>query len=66
MRNELLSENERISLKETIAAYRQRLYDISWLMASLSEPIARQANKEESCTGRFYSVPSLALTLRAS
>jgi hypothetical protein len=32
-----------ISLKETIALYRQRLYDISWLMASLSEPIARQA-----------------------
>ena len=66
MRNELLSENERISLKETIGVYRQRLYDISWLVASLSESIARQANKEESCTGRFYSLPSLALTLRAS
>jgi REP element-mobilizing transposase RayT len=66
MRNELLSENEWISLKETIAIYRQRLYDISWLMASLSEPIARQANKEDGCTGRFYSLPSLALTLRAS
>ncbi len=66
MRNELLSENEWISLKETIAVYRQRLYDISWLMASLSEPIARQANKEDGCTGRFYSLPSLALTLRAS
>jgi hypothetical protein len=66
MRNELLSESEWISLKETIAIYRQRLYDISWLMASLSEPIARQANKEDGCTGRFYSLPSLALTLRAS
>jgi REP element-mobilizing transposase RayT len=54
MRNELLSENEWISLKETIAVYRQRLYDISWLMASLSEPIARQANKEDGCTGRFW------------
>jgi REP element-mobilizing transposase RayT len=54
MRNELLSENERISLKETIAIYRQRLYNISWLMASLSEPIARQANKEDGCTGRFW------------
>jgi hypothetical protein len=60
MRNELLSENEWISLKETIAIYRQRLYDISWFMASLSEPIARQANKEDGCTGRFYSLPSLA------
>ncbi|AGH44386.1 hypothetical protein C427_2277 [Paraglaciecola psychrophila 170] len=66
MRNELLSESEWISLKETITIYRQRLYDISWLMASLSEPIARQANKEDGCTGRFYSLPSLALTLRAS
>jgi hypothetical protein len=63
MRNELLSESEWISLKETIGVYRQRLYDISWLMASLSEPIARQANKEDGCTGRFYSLPSLALTL---
>jgi hypothetical protein len=66
MRNELLSESEWISLKETIGVYRQRLCDISWLMASLSEPIARQANKEDGCTGRFYSLPSLALTLRAS
>jgi hypothetical protein len=31
MRNELLSDNEWISLKETIVIYRQRLYDISWL-----------------------------------
>jgi REP element-mobilizing transposase RayT len=54
MRNELLSESEWISLKETIVIYRQRLYDISWLMASLSEPIARQANKEDGCTGRFW------------
>jgi hypothetical protein len=68
MRNELLSEieSEWISLKETIAVYRQRLYDISWLIASLSEPIAKQANKEDGCTGRFYSLPSLALTHRAS
>jgi hypothetical protein len=28
-------------------------------MASLSEPIARQANKEDGCTSRFYSLPSL-------
>jgi REP element-mobilizing transposase RayT len=54
MRNELLNESEWISLTETIAVYRQRLYDISWFMASLSEPIARQANKEDGCTGRFW------------
>jgi hypothetical protein len=65
-RGDTLSKGELISLEETVTIYRQRLYDISWLMASLSEPIARQANKEDACTGRFYSLPSLALTLRAS
>jgi hypothetical protein len=35
-------------------------------MRFLSEPIARQANKEDKRTGRFYSPPSMALTLRAS
>ena len=61
-----LSNGELISLEETVTIYRQRLYDISWLMRNLNEYIAREANKEDKCTGRFYSPPSLALTLRAS
>ncbi|TMP19174.1 Mobile element protein, partial [Pseudoalteromonas ruthenica] len=32
----------------------------------LNEDIARRANKEDNCTGRFYSLPSMALTLRAA
>jgi len=56
----------KISLEETVTIYRQRLYDISWLMCNLNEHIARVANKEDGCTGRFYLLPSLALTLRAS
>jgi hypothetical protein len=61
-----LSNGELISLEETVTIYRQRLYDISWLMRNLNEYIAREANKEDKCTGRFYSPPSSALTLWAS
>jgi hypothetical protein len=34
-------------------------------MRILNEYIAREANKEDKCTGRFYSPASLALTLGA-
>jgi REP element-mobilizing transposase RayT len=49
-----LSKGECISLDETVTIYRQRLYDISWLMRNLNEYIAREANKEDGCTGRFW------------
>jgi len=42
------------TLNDTIAEYRSRLMNISWFMRSLNEPIARQANKEDNCTGRFW------------
>jgi REP element-mobilizing transposase RayT len=53
-RGDKLSKGEWFSLEETVTVYRQRLYDISWLMRNLNEHIAREANKEDNCTGRFW------------
>jgi REP element-mobilizing transposase RayT len=39
---------------ERIATLRARLGSISWFMKSLSEPIARRANREDGCKGRFW------------
>jgi hypothetical protein len=65
-RGDALSKSELISLEETVTIYRQRLYDISCLMRNHNEHIARVAKKEDGYTGRFYSLPFMALTLWAS
>ena len=41
-------------VSEHIKQYRARLMDISWFMRSLNEYIARRANKEDNCKGRFW------------
>jgi hypothetical protein len=53
-RGDALSKGVLVTLEETVTIYRQRLYDISWLMRNLNEYIAREANKEDGCTGRFW------------
>mgnify|MGYP002780325602 FL=1 len=44
----LIDEPERLQL------IRSRLCDLSWLMRCLAEPIARRANSEDHCKGRFW------------
>ena len=53
-RGATLSQGLLLTLDDTIAEYRRRLHDISWLMRDLNEYIAREANKEDDCTGRFW------------
>jgi len=42
------------AIEKLVELWRARLHDISWYMKSLNEHIARQANKEDKCTGRFW------------
>lgn len=47
-----VAEKEKLSLE--LPRYRQRLNDISWFMRCLNEHIARKANQEDQCKGRFW------------
>ncbi len=43
-----------LAAPERLQLLRERLGSISWFMKSLSEPIAKRANQEDHCKGRFW------------
>ncbi|WP_440589540.1 alpha-amylase family glycosyl hydrolase [Pseudoalteromonas luteoviolacea] len=49
-----LSEAEQLLVSELVEKWRARLFDISWFMKNLNEFIAKEANKEDNCTGKYW------------
>jgi REP element-mobilizing transposase RayT len=51
---EALRPSERSTVSDIVNIWRSKLSSISWFMRCLNQPIARQANIEDQCTGKFW------------
>ncbi|MBX2859265.1 MAG: transposase, partial [Cellvibrionaceae bacterium] len=54
LKGDRLDQAQSHAVSDEIEKYRGRLNDLGWFMKCLNEPIARQANKEDGCTGHFW------------
>ena len=53
-RGKRLSSPELSTLQDIVQIWRTKLASISWFMRCLNQPIARQANLEDGCRGKFW------------
>ena len=51
---EPLTAAERATVSDIVNVWRKKLASLSWFMRCLNQPIARQANQEDGCTGKFW------------
>ena len=51
---EILSDQELPTLRRFITLWRNQLNDLGWFMRCVKEPLARMANQEDGCKGRFW------------
>jgi REP element-mobilizing transposase RayT len=51
---EALMPFERSTVSDIVNVWRSKLSSLSWFMRCLNQPIARQANIEDQCTGKFW------------
>jgi len=49
-----LQTHEKHWVYEQVPLWRKRLHDLSWYMRGLNEWLARRANAEDQCHGRFW------------
>ena len=49
-----MNKSDLEQVEDDVSEYRNRLSSVSWFMRSLNEYIARKANEEDKCTGRFW------------